>query len=106
MKHCVIFLMTLLSGTVMARTEISERELATKLKQYERMTALEAPFQQLKILKEMGITLKSEGRLTVVRPSHVVWEITKPSPVRVTLTRRSSRLRAELGRIRALKSLN
>src|SRR6185312_8598115 len=64
---------------------ISEKELTEKLKLYASISTLDVSFRQTKTLKDMNLQLKSEGRLQLRRPDRVVWEITQPSPVRVSL---------------------
>lgn len=64
---------------------VSEEALASKLKFYASLNTLEAPFTQIKHFSEMPMKLTSEGRLKLTRPDQVVWEVTSPRPVKVTL---------------------
>ncbi len=77
--------LTLCVTALASETPVTETQLAEKLRYYARIANLEADFHQVKDLKELGMQMKSEGRLTLRRPDSVVWEITRPAPVRVDL---------------------
>ena len=68
-----------------AESTVTEAMLAEKLRFYAALGSLEADFKQVKELREMGMDMKSEGRLTLKRPDVVVWEILKPARVKVEL---------------------
>ena len=72
--------------------EISLTDLAKALKSYENVAHLEAAFHQKKILKDLDMNLKSEGKLSFTRPDQVTWEILKPSPLKVELNSQEIRL--------------
>jgi outer membrane lipoprotein-sorting protein len=80
-----------------AATPVSEQTLAEKLKFYASVSTLEVDFKQTKTLKDMNLQLKSEGHLKLRRPDHLVWEITKPSPVFVSLDDQEIRIRSGKG---------
>jgi len=80
-----ILALTLCSASVARATPVSEAALAEKLKFYASIRTFEADFKQRKELREMGMEMKSEGRLTLRRPSTVIWEILKPARVKVEL---------------------
>lgn len=66
-------------------TPVSAAELNEKLTFYRQIDRLEADFRQVKDLHEMGMQMKSEGRLTLLAGESVVWEVLKPSRVKVEL---------------------
>jgi outer membrane lipoprotein-sorting protein len=68
-----------------SESSVSEGELTEKLRFYATLGSLEADFHQVKDLRELGMQMKSEGRLTLRRPDSVIWEVTKPARVRVEL---------------------
>ena len=76
---------------------ISEKVLKEKLKLYASISTLEVDFKQTKTLKDMNLQLKSEGHLKLQRPDHLVWEITRPSPVSVSLDRNEILIRTGKG---------
>lgn len=70
----------------LAKTEeLSQERIETQLKQYAELKAFRARFTQVKHLNEMNLDLKSEGDLTVQRPNRIVWNVTRPSPLKLTL---------------------
>ncbi len=81
----LIMLLTPCTALAAAEFKVSEAELGEKLRFYTTFQSLEADFHQVKDLKEMGLQMKSEGRLTLKRPDTVVWEVTKPAHVKVEL---------------------
>jgi outer membrane lipoprotein-sorting protein len=80
-----------------AAEPVSEKILAERLKLYASVATLEVSFKQLKTLKDLGLQLKSEGRLKLQPPNRVVWEILQPSPVQVTLDQNEIRIRSGKG---------
>jgi hypothetical protein len=81
-----------LSARSAVAVPVTEQELAAKLRFYAKIGTLETDFHQVKVLKELGMEMKSEGRLTLKRPDSVVWEVTKPAPVKVELGRAGVRI--------------
>lgn len=80
----------LLLSSVLALAEenlIGEKELSEQLKFYQSVEQLTANFQQTKHLSEMNLDLKSEGHLSFKKPDQVIWEVVKPSPVTVRLSK-------------------
>jgi outer membrane lipoprotein-sorting protein len=80
-----------------AATPVSEQELAENLKLYASISHLEVGFKQTKTLKDMGIQLKSEGKLTLTRPDQVVWEIKSPGSVRISFNKSEIRIQSGKG---------
>ena len=69
---------------------VSESDLADRLKFYRSVQSLDVRFSQTKKIVDAGMEIASEGRLRLGNPAGgengtVVWEITKPAPVRITL---------------------
>jgi outer membrane lipoprotein-sorting protein len=97
--YLCIGIMSALLGSVMgqAAEPLSQAELAKKLKFYASISTLSVTFKQTKNLKDMGVQLKSEGRLSLHRPNKVVWEITQPSPLEVTLEHDQIQIRSGRG---------
>jgi outer membrane lipoprotein-sorting protein len=89
-----------------AETPVTENELATKLRYYSSIRALEADFRQVKNLREMGMQMKSEGRLTLRRPDSVIWEVTKPARVKVELTSAGIRITSGEGTTATVQSFS
>jgi outer membrane lipoprotein-sorting protein len=93
----VLVLALLVSVSGRAAVPVSEAELAKKLKLYASISTLSVSFKQTKTLKDLGMQLKSEGRLKLERPDKVTWEITQPSPVLVTLDKTQIQIRSGKG---------
>lgn len=74
---------------------ISEKDLAGQLKFYRSVEELKADFKQTKHLSEMNLDLKSEGHLSFRKPDRVVWEVVKPSPVKVSLSKDEIEIKTE-----------
>jgi len=77
--------------------QLSDKEVADKLRFYERIDRLSAPFKQTKTLKEIGIALDSKGRIEIERPSKVRWIVEQPSPITVTVDGKKVSLESESG---------
>lgn len=90
-------LLLLMGNISQAATPISEQTLAEKLKAYASISSLEVDFKQTKTLRDMGLQLKSEGHLKIKRPDHLIWEITKPSPISVSLNQKEILIRSGKG---------
>ena len=67
---------------------LTEAQLSQKLRQYQSIVSVEAPFKQIKTIKDMGLEIKSEGIFSLKRPRQVRWEILKPSPVLISMNDR------------------
>lgn len=65
---------------------VSRAELTARLKYYRTIGKLETKFHETKRLKNIGTTIESEGELTIVRPSKVIWKVTRPGRLTVELT--------------------
>jgi outer membrane lipoprotein-sorting protein len=85
--HPFLTLLGLVLGTVTwaAPRPIEKQELASQLTYYQSIQTLRTKFHEIKTLKEMKLTLESDGELTVIRPSKVIWKVTRPSPLTVIL---------------------
>jgi outer membrane lipoprotein-sorting protein len=88
-----IFASLILGVTLCAAdTPVTEAQLGEKLRFYAGIATLESDFHQVKDLKELGMQMKSEGRLTLKRPDSVIWEIRKPAHVKVELDLKKIRI--------------
>lgn len=72
-------------------------ELSTVLGKYRSISVLRVNFTQTKILKDMDLKLVSHGKLTVVRPAKVIWEIKDPSPLTVTFDQSDLQIQSGTG---------
>jgi hypothetical protein len=81
-----LFILTLFYAlTALAGSD--DEELFQALHRYQHLNRLKVDFNEKKILKSIGTILDSTGRLSVTRnPKVIIWEILKPSPVRVKLS--------------------
>ncbi len=76
---------SLLAAKVETGRPLSDQEVADRLRFYERIDRLTAPFKQTKTMKEIGIALDSKGLIEIERPSKVRWIVEQPSPMTVTV---------------------
>ena len=67
-------------------TKVTETELASALQKYQKIAQLNVQFKQTKTLKDMDIALASQGDLQWKLPDQVIYRITKPSSLKVTMT--------------------
>lgn len=67
---------------------ITEEALAKRLHFYQSFSQLKVNFKQVKILKDLKLKLHSEGRLQVIRPDQVIWEVIQPSKILVKLNQK------------------
>ncbi|MBS1961834.1 MAG: outer membrane lipoprotein carrier protein LolA [Bdellovibrionales bacterium] len=79
-------------------TPVSETALAEKLRFYASIKTLETDFHQVKDLRDLGMQMKSEGRLTLRRPDAVIWEVRKPARVKVELDSKGIRITSGEGK--------
>jgi hypothetical protein len=70
-------------GVPIQKVDVSE--LRKALRFYQSIERLEVDFKQTKILKDIALELKSEGRMTLSLPHRVQWKILKPQPLTVEL---------------------
>lgn len=78
---------------------VTEKELADSLRMYQSIASLDVTFKQTKILKNLDLQLKSEGRLQIFRTQHrIIWQIFKPSPVVVQLDQKEIRIESGVGK--------
>jgi hypothetical protein len=64
---------------------VDEAELAKALDRYHSIARLKVDFKQKKFLKDMDMAIESEGELKLEPPGLVVYQIQKPSKMKVTL---------------------
>ncbi len=76
---------------------VTEQELSQKLRLYRSIHTLEVSFTQKKVIKDIDVRLTSEGRFKIIRPEKIIWEITKPSPVKVTFDKAEIRIESGAG---------
>lgn len=79
-------------------TEVAEADLAKRLQFYQSISKLSVDFKQIKTLKELGVKLESEGKLELIRPSQVIWEIKKPSRVLIRFDQKQIRIESGEGK--------
>jgi hypothetical protein len=58
---------------------------------------LSVDFKQLKILKDLRVEIPSEGRLKLKGREQVIWEVTKPSLVRLTFDHKTIKIESGEG---------
>jgi hypothetical protein len=68
------------TGSLAGSRSIGKSELASELSYYQSIQTLQTKFHETKTLRD--IQLKD---LTVIRPNKVIWKVTRPSPLTVTL---------------------
>lgn len=89
---CVVALVAARAESVQGpAAPLSEAQLQERLRFYRSVSALEVSFKQRKRMKGLALELHSEGTLKVTLPDLIVWEIKKPSPLRVTIGAREGR---------------
>lgn len=72
-------------------------ELKKALALYQSIEKLQARFHQTKTLKDLNVRLQSEGELTLAKPDTVIWDVRKPSPMKMELTAGEARLTTATG---------
>lgn len=83
-----IFLLHFSFSGIATQRILTGGEIAEHLKLYQTLHTLSTSFHQTKFLQEMGIELKSEGKMELIRPDKVVWKVTSPSPLELVLDKR------------------
>jgi outer membrane lipoprotein-sorting protein len=84
--HTVLLLLVFFSFSAHAASApLTRDQLAEQLEAYRSIRTLHAHFHETKHLKDLKIDLTSEGELDLERPTRVVWRVTSPSPLTVTL---------------------
>jgi outer membrane lipoprotein-sorting protein len=76
---------------------LSEKQLTEKLRNYQDIATIEANFTQVKTLKDMDVTIKSQGHFSVHRPHDIIWQITKPSPITISISNQEIKLEKPSG---------
>lgn len=92
-----IILMVATSFAADLTQAIDERELAKRLQFYQSIATLDVEFKQVKTLPDLKVKLESEGKLKLMRPDQVIWEITKPSRVLIQFKDRQVRVESGIG---------
>jgi outer membrane lipoprotein-sorting protein len=95
-----MFLLKVLIGAALLshaqEKQLDATDLAKQLQSYKSVKSLEATFKQTKSFKDMTVKLKSEGHFQLDRKNQkVVWEILKPSRLKVLLGKDEIRIEAE-----------
>lgn len=87
----MFFLKTLLAISLVAsaKNAVDKTQLEKALKFYQNISSLKVTFKQVKTLQGLNLKLYSDGNLSVKRPDYVAWEITKPSPLKLTLDKKA-----------------
>jgi hypothetical protein len=65
--------------------EVGVEDLRKALSRYQAIEKLDVDFKQTKHLSDLALDLNSEGHLSLRRPDHVEWKITKPESLSVEL---------------------
>lgn len=86
-RFFIIFVLPATGAAATGSTVVDEGTLAQQLKFYKNISEISTTFRQNKHLAEMKLDLQSEGRLAFKRPDDVTWEILKPSPVTVKMSK-------------------
>lgn len=90
-KYNILILLILLTllfsapGFAPENQALSEAEFSSILHRYQSFSSLKTSFTQIKTITDLGIQLKSEGTLSINRPSTVIWQVLKPGPLTVTI---------------------
>lgn len=100
------FVLTLCSAAAAETTSVTEAQLAEHLRLYSTIKTLEADFHQVKDLRELGMQMKSEGRLTLRRPDAVTWEVRKPARVKVELDPNGMRITSGEGKTATVQTFS
>jgi hypothetical protein len=79
-----IFFLSACTAMAVDSQLLSERELSKRLQFYQSIATLTVDFKQLKILKDLHVEIPSEGKLKLKGHEQVIWEVSKPSLVRLT----------------------
>src|SRR5262249_12941820 len=79
----------LVAQPVNAARTLDSAQLGEALKFYQSMAEINVSFEETKHLKDMGLDLKSNGRLRVVRPDQVEWEILNPSHLLLKINKKT-----------------
>jgi hypothetical protein len=80
------------STAVSAGQPVPVEDLRAALKKYQGLATMEVGFKQTKILKDMDFKVESEGHMSITMPDLVVWQMTKPSAMKVELNKDQIRM--------------
>lgn len=101
-----ILLATALTASASAEFKpVSAAELKNALAKYRAMTHLQVAFKQKKFLKDMDMALESRGDLDIEPPSRVVYRITEPAKMTVTLTPQEIKIESGSGADRSVQTI-
>jgi outer membrane lipoprotein carrier protein len=90
-----ILIQTAVFAAVAQASPVNERDLEKQLHFYKSIEELTTTFHQTKHLSEMKLDLQSDGRLTLNKPDRIIWEITKPSRLVVTISKTDVRIESK-----------
>jgi len=63
----------------------SNEDLKQQFKKLNELTNFEVSFKQIKTLKELNFSIRSNGNLKVSKPSNIIWKVTQPSYLEVNI---------------------
>lgn len=64
---------------------LSKADFARLLENYQKFSRMDVPFSQTKNITGLGLQLRSQGSLTVIRPDTVIWLLNKPDFLKVLI---------------------
>jgi outer membrane lipoprotein-sorting protein len=85
----LLIILTLLSHGILLTAHsktLDSKDLEQLLKKYQNIQTLDVDFEQIKVLKSVGIKIDSEGHLSIKPDKKIIWEISKPDQLIVTLS--------------------
>ena len=103
---CAILQLFVFSPLLNAAQGLSENELSQALRFYHSLSDLQVSFEQTKSLKDLQIQLHAKGNMHFHAPDHLVWKITEPAPVTVTIEKSQMRIESGKGSQATLQTLD
>jgi hypothetical protein len=79
--------------------ELSESEFAVILGKYRQFSRIDVHFSQVKHIPDLGLKLLSDGKLIVIHPSTVIWQIHKPDLLKVVINTQEISMQSGLNEI-------
>ena len=105
-----ILLLAILASSVthaaVTKTPVDKVRLEKTLKFYRGISVLKVSFKEVKTLQNLSLKLYSEGNLTVKPPDRVIWEVTKPSPLKVSLEQKAVEIVSGTGTAKQTQSFS
>jgi outer membrane lipoprotein-sorting protein len=83
---------------------LSAEDFNRKFSWYQKFSSLKTSFIQKKTIPGLNVHLDAEGTLSVTRPDTVIWEITRPSELKVLLDKNNLSLVSGSGKDRQVES--